>query len=185
MAIPYGQGSANPTFRPSDLDANQVLQHAFDESTARLRVDASIGLSDGINVDIDHAEDSIRLGDGINLVTTTVDGGTVGLDVNLISPVELIRDGIGVDFDVANISMAIAGSEYSYGIVSGTKKITIKSREKGALQLARNAGQSGTNYISIPPGNSYTIDGIDSSVGVVLYFQSTKPADTLEIVYWI
>jgi hypothetical protein len=185
MGIPYGEGSTNPNYRPSDLDANQVLQHAFDEENCRLRVDASIGLSgDGFAVDVDHTEDSIRLGDGTNFITSTINGFDVGLDVNLINPVTLDRDGIGATPNISNIAMAVAAAEYSYGIVSGTKKLTIKSRQNGKLQIAWTSGQTGTNYLTISPGSSYTIDSIDTSTGLTLYFQSTKDTDTLEILYW-
>ena len=174
---------------PSNFDGNQVLQHAFEESTGRLRVDAEVTPGGSTEVEIDHANDSIRLGDGVDLVTATTVGSSVGLDVNLIGAtnleVTLDKDGIGQTPDVDNVTMAVAGSEYSYALVNGTKKITLKSRENGKLQITWTSGTSGSNYITIGPGSSYTIDNIDVGAGLVLYFQSTKTADTLEIMYWI
>lgn len=70
-------------YPPSSLDGNQVLQHAFDEATQRLRVDASISISSGIAVAISHLDDSIRLGDGTNFLTSTTIGGDIALDVYL------------------------------------------------------------------------------------------------------
>lgn len=78
---------------PSKLDAQQVLKHAFDDVNGRLRTDATISgdvvVSD---INITHVDDSIRLGDGTQLVTATVDAGKVGLDVNIINDVELTID---------------------------------------------------------------------------------------------
>lgn len=45
----------------------------------------SVTNSLGIDVDLDHAEDSVRLGDGTNLVTVTNVASDYGLDVNLIN----------------------------------------------------------------------------------------------------
>lgn len=41
---------------------------------------------------IDHADDSIKLGDGVDLVTTTTQGGDVGLDVNVLNELEIELD---------------------------------------------------------------------------------------------
>jgi hypothetical protein len=115
------------------LDSSQVIQQVFDESTDRLRVDAtvtaSIGdvkITDGTNdatitqvgpkygldvnvlndifVDISHTDDSIRLGDGVNLITSTTIGPKQGLDVN-----------------VANITVDSEGSVQTKGIQIFTK----------------------------------------------------------------
>lgn len=185
MAIPYGPGTANPNYRPSDLDANQVLQHAFDESECRLRVDAQFSAGGGaIDVNIDHTNDSIRLGDGTNFLTSTTIGPDVGLDVNLINDVTLDKDGIGQTPAVSNVAMAVAGSEYSFALPTGTKKMTIKSRQKGKLQIAWVAATTGTTFLTVPAGTSYTIDNIDVGAGLILYMQSTKNTDTLEVLYW-
>ena len=186
MAIPYGPGTANPNYRPSDLDANQVLQHAFDETECRLRVDATFNAGGGgIDVNIDHTNDSIRLGDGTNFLTSTTIGPDVALDVNLINDITLDKDGIGQTPAIANVAMAVSGSEYSFALPLGTKKITIRSRAKGRLQIAWVAATTGTTYLTVQPGTSYTIDNIDVNAALTLYMQSTKNTDTLEVLYWI
>ena len=74
-----------------------------------------------IDVDLDHTEDSVRLGDGTNFLTSTTNGGDIGLDVNLINDnIEVtqgtspwvIGDGGGsitvdaVDLDIRDLSAA-------------------------------------------------------------------------------
>jgi hypothetical protein len=88
---------------PSSLDANQVLQHAFDDANGSLRVsvvDGSPGSGGGIEIIIDHTEDSVRIGDGSKLVTATNVGGKTGLDVNIANPTIEIT---ATDLDIRNI----------------------------------------------------------------------------------
>jgi hypothetical protein len=75
-----------PTPAPSRLDATQVLPGAYDDAQAALRVTGTLTaeLPEATEVVIDHANDSIKLGDGTNLVTTSSVGPDVGLDVNVI-----------------------------------------------------------------------------------------------------
>lgn len=71
---------------PSLLDPGQIIKRAFDESEDRIRVDANITTTIGgtQEVLISQVDDSIRIGDGVDLVTTTAVGGDVGLDVNIL-----------------------------------------------------------------------------------------------------
>ena len=72
----------------SSLDANQVIRNVHDEDSNSLRVSVVNDSGDpdmGVEVVISHTDDSIRLGDGTSLVTSTTVGADVGLDVNLIN----------------------------------------------------------------------------------------------------
>ena len=72
-----------------NYDGFQVLRSVFDVDTNCLRVclvDGGAGEGSNVEVIIDHETDSIRLGDGTDLVTTTTLDGDVGLDVNVINP---------------------------------------------------------------------------------------------------
>ena len=71
---------------PSALDANQVLQHSFEDATGRLRVAAELVAGGTSEVIISHVDDSIRLGNGVSLITATSVAGSIGLDVNIINP---------------------------------------------------------------------------------------------------
>jgi hypothetical protein len=72
------------------FDYQQVIKKVYDEAQNRLRTDATITgdiIIDDIN--ISQTDDSIRIGDGTNLVTATVDGAKTGLDVNVINDIEI------------------------------------------------------------------------------------------------
>lgn len=68
----------------SNLDQQQIIQRAFDELTDRLRVDTAVSIQNGqAEVLITHEDDSIRLGDGTSLITSTNVAGKQSLDVNV------------------------------------------------------------------------------------------------------
>lgn len=70
------------------LDENQIIQRVFDEAGDKLRVDAQVTVNAGTaEVIISQVDDSIRLGDGVNLITASIVGAKSGLDVNLIGGV--------------------------------------------------------------------------------------------------
>ena len=138
-----------------------------------------VNIINPIDVDLDHSSDSIRLGDGTNLTTTTTIGSSVGLDVNVINTT-------GADTpDIDNVSLPSAGTEYSYNIVSGTKKLSIRSRLKGKIQFAFMNGDSTTTFYTLNPGSTMTLDNLSLSTTRTIYVNSTKNADVLEIFYWV
>lgn len=115
----------------------------------------------------------------IENVTTTTQGAKKLLDVTVAN------NGIVGTPLVANVSMQNLNTEYSYLLTPGTTRVLFKTRNNGLLRFTFQAGQSGTNYISVPAGTSYTLDSIDPSVSLTIYFQSDKNNETLEVISWI
>lgn len=63
------------TPNPSKLDSSQVLQHAFDDDTQTLRVNTEATVVAGaFEIAVDHSNDSIKIGDGINFAAVNDDG---------------------------------------------------------------------------------------------------------------
>jgi len=57
------------------LDANQVLKRAFDDANDRIKVEAEVSATIGtVEVVIDHANDSIKIGDGTDLLAVNTNG---------------------------------------------------------------------------------------------------------------
>jgi len=77
-------------FPASRLSQENILRDVHDTSTQSLRTtaQATIVVPGGLEVDIDHTSDSIRIGDGTNLITSTSASGKVGLDVNIVNSSE-------------------------------------------------------------------------------------------------
>lgn len=70
----------------SDLGFENVLRDVHDPVTQSLRTtaNATIVIPGGLEVKIEHQNDSVRLGDGVNFLTSTYDGGKVALDVAVL-----------------------------------------------------------------------------------------------------
>jgi hypothetical protein len=117
------------------LDANQVLRSVYDETENCLRVcvvEGTTGGGAGFEVIISHTDDSIRLGDGTQLVTATLVSGKVGLDVNVINEVDIqdldaskdnvaIHDSDGDELEI-NTDGSISVAQAVNNNVSGLKK---------------------------------------------------------------
>jgi hypothetical protein len=164
----------------SDLDSSQVLNRVFDEDNGRLRVDANATLSTSgqLEVVIDHTEDSIRLGDGTNFITSTSSGGKVALDVNVVGLSNLQSTPF-----IANLSMPVANTEYSYAIPANTTSLKFRSRESGKVKFAYNSGGTGSIFFTLSMGTTYEVNNINS-VGNTLYFRSNKVGEVMEIEGW-
>lgn len=177
-----------PAPAPSGLDGNQVLQHSFIDATGELRVSATISPG-GTEVIIDHTNDSIRLGDGTSFLTSTTVSGDIGLDVNIInsSPIPVTAT-VNINQPgspaILNVSAPVSGTEYSFTLPTDTGEFRIRSRSNGKIQFAYTSGQSGTTFLSVPPGSSRTVNNLDLTSSLTVYFQSTKTTDTLEVEYW-
>lgn len=85
-------------------DYPQVLRSVFEPEDNILRVKVISGGGGGggeLEVLINHVEDSIRLGDGNNFLTSTTVGPKIALDVNLINA--------NLDVTIQNPSIAVTG----------------------------------------------------------------------------
>lgn len=84
--------------------------------------------------------------------------------------------------NIYNLGMPVAGTEYSQILPGNNKGFEVKARGNSKLQLAYAAGQSGTNYITIPPGAS--LENRNYHVSRTLYLQSSKAGETVEITVY-
>jgi len=156
-----------------------------------------VNMINGIELTISHLDDSIRIGDGTGLVTATDYGSKKLLDVSLAN-ITTTTEGVKKLLDVhvanssvagapyvVNIPMPLANTEYNYPLLANTKQIMFKSRNNSLLKFTFAAGQSGTTFITVPEGSTYTLEGIDQTTSITLYFQSPNVSETLEIISWV
>lgn len=169
---------------PSRLDGHQVLQHSFDDANGRLRVDATLSPGGTSEIIINHADDSIRIGDGTNLVTTTTVGSNTGLDVYITnSSLPLVIGGIETP-TIQRIPILAANTEYSFNLSSVTKKVKFKADGKGKIKYTFTSGQSGINYYTVMKGAEELIDGLALTGSLTVYFQSDTAGEVLEVISW-
>ena len=84
---------------------------------------------------------------------------------------------------IYNVATTTADTEVSQVLSANTKQLLIQNRGRGRVQFSFTSGQSGTNYITIPPGASLTLTDLNISSGT-LYLQSNKANQTIEVLEW-
>jgi len=81
---------------------------------------------------------------------------------------------------VVNITCALADTEYSYSLPSGTKKIFIKTRNYNDVKYTFVSGESGSKYITLNSGMSDVQTGNFSNK--TIYVQSPTAGAVIEIL---
>jgi hypothetical protein len=113
------------------------------------------------------------------------DGGTDRrtCDITTHDKLDTLTEGLGATdtaTTILNVAIATSNTEVSQILPANTKKFSFRSRSRGRIQLAYSVGESGSNYITIIPGNVYTDQNFYGAQ--TIYFQSTKSGDTLELI---
>lgn len=127
----------------TQLDQQQIIQRSFDSDNDRLRVDAEVSVVIGtIDVNIQHTEDSIRLGDGTNYLTSSQVSGKNGLDVNIINSTPIpvtIPGGLSINIDAFNSTpdnILLVGSQNGtttgnkYGFVNNERQQILAAHDR-------------------------------------------------------
>lgn len=76
-----------------------------------------------------------------------------------------------------------ANTETSQALSSNVRQFLLRVRGLANLQFAFVSGQSGSNYITVPRGASYTVSNL-SLESATLYFQVDKESQVVEILEW-
>lgn len=84
---------------------------------------------------------------------------------------------------VSNTTIISANTEQGIALPANTVKFKLKARGTARLQIAYTATESGTNYMTIYPGQCYEEDAINR-VSTTIYIQSSKAGEVVEIVSW-
>lgn len=92
---------------------------------------------------------------------------------------------VGVSPGIINSVAVLAATEYSISLPTGTKKFSIKCRQSNTdIKFSYLSGQSGTSYITIPRANEYENNNLLLDGALTIYYQTNKPAATIEVEYW-
>lgn len=84
---------------------------------------------------------------------------------------------------IYNLTLTNADTEYSQALPENTFKVMIKARSTtAAMKLSYTSGESGTTYFTIPAGQTYWDDNINTSQTV--YLQSPTAGTVAEIMAW-
>jgi len=117
---------SDPLYPASRLDGNQVLKHAFNETTQRLRTDAEATIVNAdIDVSLDSLEDSVAIGDSTTGDTLKInpDGS---IDSNVITVVYSKRlDEIGATIYLGEAAVGSSESASTWRIQKITQIGTV------------------------------------------------------------
>ena len=88
--------------------------------------------------------------------------------------------------EIQNITINSANTEQSITLPQGCKQYTLRVRNNSAkLQLAFNAGQSNSSFLTIPRGCNYSQNFVELTTAYShLYIQSNKDNVTVECISW-
>lgn len=174
----------------------------------RLAVDANITAQiPQIDVELDYEEDSVAVGDpNSNTILKINPDGSIDTNVQIdassgdnIAIQDTDGDQLAINPDgsinvnvsgasgvtsptIANVPILVANTEQSYAFPANTKRFIIRVRGMGRLQLSFVAAQSGTNFITIYPGNAHEEAGLNV-ISTTIYFQCSK-TEVVEILSW-
>lgn len=84
---------------------------------------------------------------------------------------------------VYNLPMPTASTEYTFTMPDMVKKFTLKNRFNAPMQFCFTQNESNTNFILLPPGVSWTEEGV-FTINVKIYIQAPKANQTLEVLTW-
>lgn len=82
---------------------------------------------------------------------------------------------------ITNLSAPTAGTEVSLALSADLKEITIRARVLSTVQFAFVSGESGTKYVTIPPGASFSQSNLGLS-SATLYIQTNVNSNTIEVL---
>lgn len=168
------------------IDFPNVIRSVYDVASNRLRVDAVATVATGIiEVVISDQNDSIKIGDGSGTyLDINADGSinTKAVGTTAVSGTVFTSPSLKVTPTIANLSVPTSGIEQSYSLPANTREFILKARGLSTVQFAYNSGDSGSQFVSLPPGCIFTENDLPSSV--TIYYQTTKSGETVEVLSW-
>ena len=110
--------------------------------------------------------------------------------VDLLTSIDSKLDNLSIKSsqvpEIQNITINSANTEQSITLPQGCKQYTLRVRNNSAkLQLAFNAGQSNSSFLTIPRGCNYSQNFVELTTAYShLYIQSNKDNVTVECISW-
>ena len=85
---------------------------------------------------------------------------------------------------ILNKTLTTQNTEYDQALPARTKRFTLQARTAVDVKLAFDDGTSGTVYMTIKSGSSYSEEGLDLS-SKTLRLQAGSDGVVIEIIAWV
>ena len=168
-----------PRHQPSRLDANQVLQEAFNDETQRLRVDSQATVVDAdIDITLTAEDDTVSIGDAVTGNKLKINpNGSINVAPQAGSATEAKQDASNVY--LGNISQYTSTANQELGTVNqnlGTVNQNLGTVTSGLTSVNENLGTVNQTIGTIfnpfaPPKDcdSISVDDTELDIDVVYY----------------
>lgn len=166
----------------TDLNANIQLRFnemEADQITLKKRQGLKVPFYRMFITNAAQAGKTVTIAYGINDTPLEIVDQSAVIDINSIAQAVTVYNGSIPA--IYNVSCAVAGTEYSQAFGGYRQKFTVKARG-GPLKVCFTATESGTKYIYLADGESWSEDNIKSSL--TLYFQSPTAGTIAEVLTW-
>ena len=85
---------------------------------------------------------------------------------------------------IYNKTLTTENTEYDQALPAGTKRFTLQARTAVDVKLCFTDGESGTTYLTVKSGSSYSEDMLDLS-SKTLRLQCGTGGTVVEVVAWV
>jgi len=86
--------------------------------------------------------------------------------------------------EIFNVPATVAGTEYTILIPSTAKRYEFRARGNAKLQYAFVSGDTNVKYLTLTAGNTKYEENLNLNGNMLIYFQSNKANETIEVLIW-
>lgn len=87
----------------------------------------------------------------------------------------------------SNVALDTANTEVAFNLAVGVTKFLVKLRSASndlKLTVGETASLSGTTYVTVPAGSSFSQDGFRAKAATKLFMQTATASQVAEIITW-
>lgn len=159
------------------LDPGQIIKRVYDETNDRIRVttDATVNVDGEFEINLSHLDDSVRVGDGTSLITSTNVSGKQGLDVNVIAGAmtgEFTQTGLRTAIKITTMTVGDVATPIPAVPLTGRNSLVVTNYHAteilyvGPSNVTANRVVGTTSGHEVNPGEGFNLDIQDD---IILY----------------
>lgn len=114
----------------------------------------------------------------IETITTDGSGNTA---IRIVGSIVLGSKGTP---NILNVDAVNVNQEYLITIPAEAKSYKLRNRGNAKIQYAFTSGDTNTTFFTLMPGNIENEDFLKRTTNLNIYFETTKPNQTIEVLYW-
>jgi hypothetical protein len=149
----------------------QLSDGSIEIGTVNAELEVQLSHQDNVP-DAGDVADSVQIGDGTEILQINPDG-SINISLTAKSTPTILT-----------VPAALANTEYSFVIPSGTKEYRFRNRDNSRIQYSFVSGTTNTVYLTVKPGNIEVEKNLQLSSNLTIYFRTPKSNQNLELLLW-